>query len=233
MTSVDQTKVETVDSGILEHLLEQINEVQTDLELIIGELIPTRHEGKPLPEAISLDKVLRKLKFTLTQMISKHHKLMELMPTVKDDDTSSDHSGPTKANAVSINLPKLSISKFDGDVLNWRTIWEQFKDLIHDKEQLSDAEKLAYLKDALRCILIICVRVKFSFLRTLSKLIASGNGLPSCLVGVNSSDDYFQIRLEFVDLFQQVFQNATVYGLTLRLVDTLVNNPFMLRPVRT
>ena len=53
--SVDQTKVETVDSGVLEHLLEQINELQTDLEVIIEELIPTRHEGKQLPEAISLD----------------------------------------------------------------------------------------------------------------------------------------------------------------------------------
>ena len=31
--SVDQTKVETVDSGILEHLLEQVNKLQTDLEV--------------------------------------------------------------------------------------------------------------------------------------------------------------------------------------------------------
>ena len=64
--SIDQTNVETVDSGVLEHLLEQVNELQMDLEVIIGELIPIRHEGKPLPDAISVDKVLRKLKFTLT-----------------------------------------------------------------------------------------------------------------------------------------------------------------------
>ena len=38
--SVNQTKVKTVDSGVLEHLLEQFDELQTDLEVIIGELIP-------------------------------------------------------------------------------------------------------------------------------------------------------------------------------------------------
>ena len=33
--SIDQTKVETVESGVLEHLLEQVDELQTDLEVII------------------------------------------------------------------------------------------------------------------------------------------------------------------------------------------------------
>ena len=47
-------------------------------------------------------------------------------------------------------MPKLSILKFDGDVLNWRTFWEQFGVSIHSRTQLSDAHKLAYLKDALK-----------------------------------------------------------------------------------
>ena len=134
--SIYQTKVETVDSGVLEHLLEQVNELQTDLEVIIRELIPIRREGKPLPAAIGLGKVGRKLKFTMTQIISKHQKLMELMATIKDDETKSDHPCPAKANAISIKLPRLSIPKFDGDFLNRRTFWQQFKVSIHDKEQL-------------------------------------------------------------------------------------------------
>ena len=76
------------------------------------------------------------------------------MDTVTHDDTNStkaDHSGPTKAKATtSINLPKFSVPKFDGDVLNWRTFWEQFRVLICSRPQLSDAEKLAYLKDTLK-----------------------------------------------------------------------------------
>ena len=87
--SIDQTKVETKESGVLEHLFEQVNELQTDLEVIIGELIPIKYQGKPLPEAIALDEVLRKLKLTLTQMISRLQKLMELMATVKNDDDNN------------------------------------------------------------------------------------------------------------------------------------------------
>ena len=125
MESIDQMKVETVDSGVLEHLLEQVNKLQTDLEVIIRELIPVRHEGKPLPEAIKLDKVLRKLNVTLTGMISRHQKIVELM--MKEDDTKStglDNFASTRAeSATSMKLPKLSIPKFDRDILNWRTFF--------------------------------------------------------------------------------------------------------------
>ena len=51
--------------------------------MIIRELIPVEQKGNPLPEAIDLDKVLRKLKVKLTGMISRHQKIMELM--VKED----------------------------------------------------------------------------------------------------------------------------------------------------
>ena len=113
-----------------------------DLELIIRELIPVRNEGKPLPEAIDLDKVLRKLKVTLTGMISRHQNIVELM--MKEDDTKStgsDHSGSARAEgATSIKLPKLSIPKLNGDILNWRTFWEQVGVSIHSRPQLLDAE---------------------------------------------------------------------------------------------
>ena len=55
-------------------MLEQVNELQKDLEVIIWELIPVRQKGKLLPEAIDLDKALRKLKVKLKGMISRHPK---------------------------------------------------------------------------------------------------------------------------------------------------------------
>ena len=91
-----------------------------DLEEIIQELILVRHKGKPLPAAIDLDKVLRKLKVNLIGMISRHKKITELM---KDDakSTKSDHSGSASSEgATSIKLPKLGILTFNRDVLNWR-----------------------------------------------------------------------------------------------------------------
>ena len=72
-----------------------------------------------------------------------------MIATIKDD-TKSDHYSPTKAKATSVKLPKLSIPKFDGDVLNWRTFWKQFQVSVQNRDQLSNAERLAYLKDALK-----------------------------------------------------------------------------------
>ncbi len=41
-----------------------------------------------------------------------------------------------------IKLPKLEIPTFDGDILNWRTFWEQFRVSVHDRSNLSYSEKL-------------------------------------------------------------------------------------------
>ena len=47
-------------------------------------------------------------------------------------------------------LPKISVFSFDGNLLNWNTFWEQFEIAIHSKVQLTNAEKLAYLKHSLK-----------------------------------------------------------------------------------
>ena len=49
-----------------------------------------------------------------------------------------------------VKLPKLDVPTFDGQVINWRSFWEQFEVAIHSKSALSDSEKLAYLKHALK-----------------------------------------------------------------------------------
>ena len=125
--------------------MEQVTELQDELEVVLRELIPLRNETVPLDEAIDLGKFLRQLKVTLKYLISTHLKLSKLMETVKDEDAKSTKSdGSAKAKgATSIKLPKLSIPKFDRDVLNWRTFWEQFGVSIHSRPQLSDVEKLA------------------------------------------------------------------------------------------
>ena len=49
-----------------------------------------------------------------------------------------------------VKWPKVSVSKFDGIVLNWNNFWEQFDAIIHSKTGLSDTAKLMYLRDALK-----------------------------------------------------------------------------------
>ena len=49
-----------------------------------------------------------------------------------------------------MKVPKQAVPKFDGELVNWRTFWEQFCISIHDKTSLSDSEKLAYLRHSLK-----------------------------------------------------------------------------------
>ena len=39
---------------------------------------------------------------------------------------------------------------FDGELLNWKPFWEQFCLAVHDRARLTDAEKLAYLRNAVK-----------------------------------------------------------------------------------
>ena len=47
-----------------------------------------------------------------------------------------------------MELRKISVPTFDGDVLNWAVFCEQFKKAIHKNKKLHDAQKLAYLWEA-------------------------------------------------------------------------------------
>ena len=59
--------------------------------------------------------------------------------------TSSSSSDPN-----GVKLPKLDVPTFDGNILNWKTFWEQFGVSVHGRSKLADSEKLAYLRHALK-----------------------------------------------------------------------------------
>ena len=48
-----------------------------------------------------------------------------------------------------VRLPKLETPRFDGNLLNWRVFWEQFKVFMHELN-IPDSEKLVYLQSALK-----------------------------------------------------------------------------------
>ena len=55
-----------------------------------------------------------------------------------------------KLAETGIKLPKIGIPTFNGDIMEWKNFWEQFQLAVHQKTNLSDVEKLAYLQDALK-----------------------------------------------------------------------------------
>ena len=50
---------------------------------------------------------------------------------------------------VTTKIPKLDVPTFDGEILNWQKFWDQFTVAIHDRKNVSNAEKLLYLEQAL------------------------------------------------------------------------------------
>ena len=57
---------------------------------------------------------------------------------------------PTPVEKGGLKLPKLDVPTFDGSVVNWRSFWEQFTISVHSQTKLSNTEKLAYLKHAIK-----------------------------------------------------------------------------------
>ena len=48
-----------------------------------------------------------------------------------------------------VKLPKISVPTFNGQVLNWKSFWEQFDGTVHCKTGLNNTKKLVYLQEAL------------------------------------------------------------------------------------
>jgi hypothetical protein len=69
-------------------------------------------------------------------------KLIVATPTASSTPTVPDNKG--------VKLPKLEAPSFDGKYTNWISFWEQFEVAIHSRSSLSDVEKLAYLRNALK-----------------------------------------------------------------------------------
>ena len=50
---------------------------------------------------------------------------------------------------MGVKLPKLDVPTFNGDILTWKILWEQFRISVHGRSTLSDSEKLQHaLKDS-------------------------------------------------------------------------------------
>ena len=62
---------------------------------------------------------------------------------------SQPHASTSVPVKSGMKLPKLDVPKFDGNIIHWRTFWEQFSVSVHGRDALSNAEKLTYLRHTL------------------------------------------------------------------------------------
>ena len=65
-------------------------------------------------------------------------------------DKTLPHQPATELSGLKINLPKLQLPTFDGNIKNWQEFWDAFKSSIDEQTNLSDVSKFSYLKGILR-----------------------------------------------------------------------------------
>ena len=125
------------------HVLRQYDEQLIDLK---KELSETRNSllTLELDDTDDLNSELAHLeKGVFDSSVEIKQKLSSFSPTPVDSSTPvSDYTG--------VKLPKLDVPTFDGNILNWRSFWEQFRVSVHDRKTLSNSEKLVYLQQSLK-----------------------------------------------------------------------------------
>ena len=120
-----------LDNCLLQQFKERITSLKAELEDIAQAALLLEDEG-PLKQHTMLKQALYDLDLKVKQLLH-----------------ACKSSLPTPENTTRVKLLNIDVPTFDGNILNWNTFWEQFEVAIHSKTQLTKAEKLAYLRNAL------------------------------------------------------------------------------------
>ncbi len=115
----------TVDTCLLQQQDDQISRLQAELTVISRDILLLEDCDAMSEKESSLNKAA----------FDTRVKIKRLLQT------------PSKGG---VKLLKLDVPTFDGSLISWKTFWEQFSISVHDQVSLSDAEKLAYLKHAVK-----------------------------------------------------------------------------------
>ena len=125
------------DVSLWEQHSEQLADYKKKLTPVYEELVHLDLEEDD--DLFILHSKLEKLHFALAVKVRK------LLSSFTSSTTSS-----TAFDGKGVKLPKLDVPTFGGDVLQWRQFWEQFSVSVHDRSNLSNAEKLVYLQQAVK-----------------------------------------------------------------------------------
>ena len=100
------------------------------------------------------------LSIYLKTILPKPQSSVELNPNVAEfnfipsaqninvPNTQSVHSS-TSSNSQNHKLPKLSLPKFSGNILDWQTFWDSFETTVHLNNSLTEVQKFSYLQSLL------------------------------------------------------------------------------------
>ena len=107
---------------------------------------------KPEESEKELEKIIpREDNFLL--IFAKLDRVLSKVPPVESFSTLSvkEHNNEARNSSkpVKVKLHELVIKKFNGNILEWQSFWDQFSLAIHQKDYISDIDKCNYLNSFL------------------------------------------------------------------------------------
>ena len=129
---IDKLKTTPEDVCIIKQREEQIRELKQELSDITRDLVSLGLSDKD--ELMVKQKDLEGSLFKNSLKLKRMFKDFETKPT-------PDHS---------IRLPKIAVPTFNGDILTWKPFWEQFSVAVHSRTDISNQEKLVYLRHSVK-----------------------------------------------------------------------------------
>ncbi len=105
---------------------EQLTELKRELSDVRNNVISvTVDDSDPLNDTI---KRQEKLIFDMAVIVKR---------LIYSPGTTTEVLVPTRPETRGVNLPKIGIATFNGDLLSWQTFWEQFDVSIHSRKDIS------------------------------------------------------------------------------------------------
>ena len=126
--------------GLKRRLQMNVDELNVIDDEIVNLLDPKEVE-KDVGESLSLLEPTHELFASLQLKIEKFH-----AEALKQSNNYLERVSIGSSVIKSCKLPKLELSVFKGDVLQWRGFEEQFTKTVHENENLSEIDKFIYLK---------------------------------------------------------------------------------------
>lgn len=136
---IGKMESEPGDECLIRQHEEQLLELKTELSDISKSLLSLDLEEGD--ELVQLQAVLSK------DVFNHSLKLKRMISALKSAVTPTSSSTP---DSKGVKLPKIDVPVFNGNILNWKSFWEQFFVAVHNRTDISDSEKLVYLRHSVK-----------------------------------------------------------------------------------
>ena len=128
-------------SGLTKSYLRDVEKIQAQNDNILALLKGQELENElfeNLNQGSNYNRTLAKIDFYLNKVLTVAFSLENLNILYS-----------TQSCENKVKLPRIELSKFNGDIIEWKGFWDQFKSTVHEDNNISAILKFSYLRTIL------------------------------------------------------------------------------------